>query len=170
MASTDVFRVVFVDYMPSLIDEGVLYVSMLNHTAIHLCACGCGEKVVTPIAPNRWFLTYDGETISLNPSIGNWSFVCKSHYFIQNNRVLWCEKFRGRKRHRQNNLIKNVSLKHADIKTPAKDRLRAIMAKDAEGRKFNRIPGYDREVNGKIVHVRPHVRSNRSDSKGEQKK
>ena len=116
MASTDVFRVVFVDYMPSLIDEGVLYVSMLNHTAIHLCACGCGEKVVTPIAPNRWFLTYDGETISLNPSIGNWSFVCKSHYFIQNNRVLWCEKFRGRKRHRQNNLIKNVSLKHAQKK------------------------------------------------------
>ena len=45
-----------------------------------------------------------------------------------------------------------------------------IMAKDSDGRKYNRIPAYDREVNGKIVHVREHVRSNRSDSKGEKKK
>jgi hypothetical protein len=45
-----------------------------------------------------------------------------------------------------------------------------IMAKDKDGRKFNRIPAYDREVNGKTVHVREHVRSNRSDSKGEKKK
>lgn len=41
------------------------------------------------------------------------------------------------------------------------------MAKDGDGRKFNRIPGYDRKQNGKIIHVKPHVRSNRSDSKGE---
>lgn len=64
---------------------------------------------------------------------------------------------------------KNADLKHVGNKTPAKDRFKIVMAKDSEGRKFNRIPGYDREVNGKTVHVRPHVRSNRSDSKGEKK-
>jgi len=40
------------------------------------------------------------------------------------------------------------------------------MAKDSEGRKFNRIPGYTKSVNGKKVRVKPHVRSNRKDSKG----
>lgn len=41
------------------------------------------------------------------------------------------------------------------------------MAKDAAGRKFNRIPGHTRKVGGKTIKVRPHVRSNRKDSKGE---
>lgn len=43
------------------------------------------------------------------------------------------------------------------------------MAKDSEGRKFNRIPGYTKVVDGKKVKVKPHVRSNRKDSKGEGK-
>lgn len=41
------------------------------------------------------------------------------------------------------------------------------MAKDSAGRKFNRIPGYTKTVNGKPIEVKPHVRSNRKDSKGE---
>lgn len=44
------------------------------------------------------------------------------------------------------------------------------MAKDSAGRKFNRIPGYTKVQNGKTVEVKPHVRSNRSDSTGEKKK
>lgn len=40
------------------------------------------------------------------------------------------------------------------------------MAKDSAGRKFNRIPGHTRKVNGKTIKVRPHIRSNRKDSKG----
>ena len=87
MARVEEFRVVFVDYMPSLIDEGVLYISMTNHTAVHLCACGCGEKVITPLAPMRWHILYDGVAVSLSPSIGNWDFACKSHYFIRDNKV-----------------------------------------------------------------------------------
>jgi len=27
--------------------------------------------------------------ISLHPSIGNWSFECRSHYWIRNNQVVW---------------------------------------------------------------------------------
>lgn len=44
------------------------------------------------------------------------------------------------------------------------------MAKDGEGRKYNRIPAHTREQNGKTIKVSEHVRSNRSDSKGETKK
>lgn len=44
-----------------------------------------------------------------------------------------------------------------------------IMAKDSNGRKFNRIPEYDRVQNGKTIHVSAHVRSNRSDCKGQKK-
>jgi len=45
-----------------------------------------------------------------------------------------------------------------------------IMAKDSDGRKFNRIPEYDRVQNGKTIHVSAHIRSNRSDCKGQKKK
>ncbi len=27
------------------------------------------------------------------PSIGNWSFACKSHYYIQMDQVIWAAKF-----------------------------------------------------------------------------
>ena len=40
------------------------------------------------------------------------------------------------------------------------------MAKDSSGRKYNRIPGYTKKVDGKVIKVKPHVRSNRRDSKG----
>lgn len=45
-----------------------------------------------------------------------------------------------------------------------------IMAKDSDGRKFNRIPEYDRVQNGKTIHVSAHVRSNRSDCKRSKEK
>lgn len=76
-------RHAFVDLMPAEREEGVVYVSMKYSTAVHNCLCGCGMKVVTPIRPDKWTLTYDGEAISLSPSIGNWSFPCKSHYWIK---------------------------------------------------------------------------------------
>ncbi len=79
----------FVEFIPKEIDEGILYVSMEYGTAIHKCCCGCGEKVVTPITPTDWKLTYDGENISLNPSVGSFNLPCKSHYFIQNNNILF---------------------------------------------------------------------------------
>jgi len=56
-------------------------------TAIHRCCCGCGNEVVTPLSPVGWFLTFDGDSISLDPSIGNWNFPCRSHYWITRNKV-----------------------------------------------------------------------------------
>lgn len=79
----------FVEFMPEIIEEGILYVSMEYATAIHKCCCGCGSKVVTPLSPTDWKLSYDGRAITLDPSIGNWGFACRSHYWIKGNRARW---------------------------------------------------------------------------------
>src|ERR1039458_6166357 len=81
----------FVEFVPNVLEKGVLYVSITYGTASHLCCCGCGREVVTPITPTGWKLIFDGETVSLHPSIGNWNFPCRSHYWISNNRVEWAE-------------------------------------------------------------------------------
>ncbi|OIN56386.1 DUF6527 family protein [Arsenicibacter rosenii] len=86
----------FVEFIPDNIAEGVLYISIEYCTAIHKCVCGCGNEVVTPLSPTDWKLTFDGKSVSLHPSIGNWNFECKSHYWITNNRIdfagRWNEK------------------------------------------------------------------------------
>lgn len=79
----------FVEYIPSEIEENTLYISIEYDIAKHRCACGCGADIVTSLSPARWKLIYDGETVSLSPSIGNWSHPCKSHYFITNDQVVW---------------------------------------------------------------------------------
>lgn len=79
----------FVEFMPKALDEGVLYVSMTYATASHMCFCGCGKKVVTPLSPTDWRLTFNGDTVSLDPSVGNWSYPCRSHYILRGNRVVW---------------------------------------------------------------------------------
>jgi len=83
------FRHEFVQFIPEELEENVLYVSIRFATVSHLCACGCKIKVVTPLKPTDWKLTFDGKTITLCPSIGNWSFPCRSHYWIRNNKVRW---------------------------------------------------------------------------------
>jgi hypothetical protein len=95
---------VFVEYIPLEIEEGFLYISMKYATATHLCACGCGERVVTPISKRAWSLSYNGEEVTLTPSIGNYEQECQSHYFIRNNRIDWCSKvsIRGHVKLRKN--------------------------------------------------------------------
>lgn len=80
---------VFVESIPDELDEGVLYISTRFRVIMHLCCCGCKNKVVTPLSPARWRMTFDGKTISLSPSIGNWNFECKSHYWIQKSQIEW---------------------------------------------------------------------------------
>ena len=79
----------FVEFMPPKLAAGKLYISMEYATASHLCCCGCGERVVTPFSPTDWSMTFNGRTVSLSPSIGNWSFRCRSHYWIKGGRVEW---------------------------------------------------------------------------------
>ncbi len=82
----------FVELAPPVLKDGVIYISMIYGSAVHKCCCGCGEKVVTPFGPTDWKLIFDG-TVSLDPSIGNWSFDCKSHYFIRHNKVVWAPRW-----------------------------------------------------------------------------
>lgn len=78
----------FVVSIPRKLESGVLYISVEYATAAHSCCCGCGEEVVTPFSPTDWQLTFDGETVSLWPSIGNWNFACRSHYVIERSEVI----------------------------------------------------------------------------------
>ena len=84
-------RPIFVDSVPnaSIMEPDSLYVSIEYATVIHKCACGCENETITPLAPDEWSLIYDGETVSLTPSIGNWGLQCKSHYWVQQNRIIW---------------------------------------------------------------------------------
>lgn len=93
MKRTSHIRYSFVDYIPANLEEGVLYISIEFRIASHKCACGCGKEVVTPFSPTDWALIYDGESISLNPSIGNWGFECQSHYWIKQNQVVWAAQW-----------------------------------------------------------------------------
>lgn len=98
----------FVKNIPNDVESGIIYISVDYSTAIHKCCCGCGKEVVTPFSASGWRLTFDGESVSLYPSIGNWSFACQSHYWITNSIVEWAPKWtskqieRGRKRDNQN--------------------------------------------------------------------
>jgi hypothetical protein len=83
----------FVEFIPSELKERTIYISIRFGTASHLCVCGCGNKVVTPLRPTDWKLIFDGKTISLDPSIGNWSFACRSHYWIRNNKIRWAARW-----------------------------------------------------------------------------
>jgi len=83
----------FVAFIPDVLDVGKLYVSMEYATVVHKCCCGCGREVVTPLSPTDWTLIFNGKTISLDPSIGNWGFECQSHYWIRNNRVRWAAQW-----------------------------------------------------------------------------
>lgn len=89
MTRVDTLEPEFVEEIPRALSSGVLYISVAYGTATHLCCCGCGTEVVTPIHPTRWRLTYDGDTVSLDPSVGNWALPCQSHYVVSKNRVLW---------------------------------------------------------------------------------
>ncbi len=78
----------FVRHLPEMLEPGILYISMGYATAAHSCCCGCGEEVVTPFSPAGWRMTFNGETVSLWPSVGNWSLRCRSHYMIDHGHVL----------------------------------------------------------------------------------
>jgi hypothetical protein len=90
---TSILEHEFVVEFPAAPEPGVLYVSLEYGTALHMCCCGCGNRVVTPFSPRDWKLIFDGESVSLDPSIGNWSFPCRSHYWISGGRIQWAAQW-----------------------------------------------------------------------------
>lgn len=91
------YKTEFVEYIPKILEPGVLYISVMYNAVVHSCACGCGTEIVTPLdRHNGWIMTYDGENASLSPSIGNGRYKCHSHYFLKNGIVEWLPKFGDR--------------------------------------------------------------------------
>jgi hypothetical protein len=60
----------FCEQIPETLQEGKLYISEKYEIAIHLCACGCGQKTVTPLGKSEWNITNNNGRITLRPSIG----------------------------------------------------------------------------------------------------
>ena len=71
--------------------EAHIYISYQYHSALHLCLCGCKDKVVTPLnsealPDHGWTITEDAQRrITMAPSIGNFQSACKLHYIITKN-------------------------------------------------------------------------------------
>lgn len=82
-------RIERVRTMPTVLEPGVLYVSDEFGTAAHLCACGCGSKIRTPLGPTEWSVQDMPEGPTLYPSVGNWQKPCRSHYFIIGGDIRW---------------------------------------------------------------------------------
>lgn len=85
-------RHVLVEFIPEQLEDGWIYISQRYSTATHRCCCGCGCEVVTPIGPADWSLEIVNGTVTLRPSIGNWSLPCRSHYLIRQGKVVWARE------------------------------------------------------------------------------
>jgi len=82
-----------VQYMPAELEPYTLYVSEEFDIAMHLCACGCGSKVRTPLGATEWSFTETDGGPSLSPSVGNWQQPCQSHYWIRRGLIQWAPKW-----------------------------------------------------------------------------
>jgi len=101
-----------VEFIPERLEEGILYVSHRYKTAVHKCACGCGDEVVTPLSPTDWSIQIEQGTATLDPSIGNWSFACRSHYFICKGSVVWAGQMSRRQIERGRALDRTARERH----------------------------------------------------------
>jgi len=86
------FRLQHVEYMPTVLEPGVLYVADEFGAAAHLCACGCGRRyeprLVRPSGGSK-----KRQRAKPVPSIGNWQLPCRSHYWIQQGEVRWAAQW-----------------------------------------------------------------------------
>lgn len=85
----DTLHCVVTEYIPEVIKDGVLYYAPSFNVAIHNCCCGCKSEVVTTISPAEWSIDIINGKPTLYPSIGNWSYRCKSHYWIRDGKIVW---------------------------------------------------------------------------------
>lgn len=91
---SETIRPVFVEMIPADSKElkaGVLYISMKYNTLVHRCPCGCGGLSEIGLHPATRSMVYNGENISIEPSIGVRTLRCRSHYWITENRIVWAD-------------------------------------------------------------------------------
>lgn len=109
-----------VQYMPKELASGILYVSEEFDIAMHLCACGCGSKIRTPLGVTEWRVEETKDGVTLYPSVGNWQQKCQSHYWIHGGKVFWAESWSkekvaaGRKREGQRRQVYYDSIYGSD--------------------------------------------------------
>jgi hypothetical protein len=103
-----------VEFIPDRLAGGILYVSHRYKTAVHKCACGCGEEVVTPLGLTDWSLRIGSGAATLDPSIGNWSFACRSHYFIRKGKVVWAGQMSRRQIERGRSYDRQARERHIE--------------------------------------------------------
>ncbi len=89
----ETFRLARVEFIPKALEPGVLYVADEFDVAAHLCACGCGTKVTTPLGPAEWSVSEKNCLPTLDPSVGNWQLPCRSHYFIIAGKTRWAAQW-----------------------------------------------------------------------------
>ena len=126
----------FVEFIPDELENGTIYISIAHRTVMHKCMCGCGVEVVTPLSPTDWRITFDGETVSLFPSIGNWSYPCRSHYWIDAGRVVWAEDWSDTKIRTARD---RARLRKQKYYAPLKDKKANINQHVADTRKSNGV-------------------------------
>jgi hypothetical protein len=71
-------------------------------------------------------MVYDGESISLVPSIGNWNSVCRSHYIIRQGNVIEADSWSDQQvenEHRRDRLAKSRFYSEAESATRAPEPL-----------------------------------------------
>lgn len=82
-------KLLYVEYLPKVLEPKILYVSKEFRVAGHLCPCGCGNKIITPLGHLEWKLSENKGEATLYPSIGNWQLPCQSHYWIRKGKIKW---------------------------------------------------------------------------------
>lgn len=114
------FKHQVLDSIPERLQVGTLYVTTDRDVAGHLCACGCGREVITPLSPMDWSITIDQNGVTLDPSIGNWVFPCRSHYFIWDGEVVWAGNMSNKaiKQGRQRNKARKLGYYRQLNETP----------------------------------------------------
>ncbi len=83
----------FVELIPANSEElmqGIIYICAKHKTVVHRCPCGCGGLSEFVLSPTRFRMTYDGDSVTFSPSVGNPHLGCRSHYWIRGNQIEWC--------------------------------------------------------------------------------
>lgn len=85
-----------VEKTPKELEEGVVYLNVEYELATLKCACGCGHKVVL-LYPDGHSVIDDGGYATIYPSVGVWDAPCRSHFFVTQGQVEWCNSWSDEK-------------------------------------------------------------------------